>query len=127
LLEEHGDNYLSEILLTSPEKFEGRGKDFSTFTLKEGNVTTEGVAGPEMTGLGEQRKWVSFLKDYGSHQWRYDGVMLPGNNIVLGVWRNPDVEPAMAAESRYGVFMLWAVPEGGPELGWRDNRLSLRP
>ncbi|KAF8538517.1 hypothetical protein BDD12DRAFT_149351 [Trichophaea hybrida] len=126
LSEETGDDYLSEILLTSPEKFEGRGKDFNAFTLKEGNITTQGVAGPNVTGLEGEWKWVSFLKDYGSYQWRYDGVMFPGNTIVLGVWRSPEVEPDMAVGSRYGIFMLWAVPEGGLGLGWRDNRLSLR-
>lgn len=123
VLPETGDNVLSDLLLSFPPSlppdaaeipFSGKGNDINPFTIREGLITL----------LPEGRKYVSFKKDYGYHCWQYDGVMVAGKNLVLGVWRLPELAPENVYMSQHGVFMWWAVPKEAvtPEysstMGW---------
>jgi hypothetical protein len=133
-MEERGDYYLAEqtlefsapIAATEDDKvvkrtFSGSGKDFRPFRIRDGTLTSVSTAPGGVGG------WKHFrcIKDYRSHSWEYDGFMLPGNNLVLGTWRNPQSELDLNMGDKHGIFMFWAVPEAGPDLGSRDNRLAL--
>jgi len=133
-IEERGDYYLAEQTLefsaptTATEDdeavqrtFTGSGEDFRSFRIRDGTLTSVNTAPGGVGG------WKHFrcIKDYTSHSWAYDGFMLPGNNIVLGTWRDPHLELDLITGYKHGIFMFWAVPEAGPDLASRDNRLAL--
>lgn len=101
-------------------KFTGTGLDFSPFSVKSGKITPL----PSPPGTDTITGWnkVQFVKNYRSHMWVYEGVMLPGNNMILGHWRHGLDE--VFAPGQSGPFVFWAAPEGS-SLESRDNRLSL--
>lgn len=104
----------------SEHKFTGTGLDFSAFGVKSGKISPL----PSPPGTEEITGWskVQFVKTYLSHGWVYEGVMLPGKNMILGHWRHSLDELFIQGQS--GPFVFWAAPEGG-SLESRDNRLSL--
>ncbi|KAI5820771.1 hypothetical protein BZA77DRAFT_383903 [Pyronema omphalodes] len=102
-IDECGDNSLALIRLSNLDRFEGEGVDFMPFRLTNGSVVD----------LPDGRCWVKFWKDYGEFRWFYSGVMMPGKNLVLGMWCLPGDE-----WSNFGIFMLWAVPD--------DTKLDVR-
>jgi hypothetical protein len=125
-VEESGDNFLAEFRLeqTAPGRVEGEGKDFRRFVIRDGTLE---VLPPHSIGAnvpGWNR--IGFVKDYGSHRWRYEGVLLPGGALALGMWWDELLPRERAEQGRYGVFMMWAIDEGCEELGRRDTRLAIR-
>lgn len=105
---------------SSERKFTGTGIDFSAFSVKSGKINPL----PSPPGVSAITGWkkVQFVKNYRSHTWVYEGVMLPGNNMILGHWRHSLDEVFIPGQS--GPFVFWAAPEGH-SLESRDNRLSL--
>lgn len=67
---------------------------------------------------------MQFVKDYRSHRWAYEGVMLPGNNMILGHWRHSLDEAFAVFSGQSGPFIFWAAPEAS-SLEFRDNRVSV--
>lgn len=53
----------------------------------------------------------------GSALWAYEGVVLPGGQVVVGRWWGPRAAGADLNEESYsGPFMFWCVDEGGHAL-----------
>ncbi|KAA8909313.1 hypothetical protein FN846DRAFT_905711 [Sphaerosporella brunnea] len=125
-VEESGDNFLGEFRLeeTSLGVLEGQGKDYRSFTIRKGRLESlpEDSIGAKVPGWRKIR----FIKEYGSHGWKYEGVLLPGGAVALGMWWDALVPRDRAEQGRYGVFMMWAIDEGCEELGRRDTRLAIR-
>lgn len=103
------------------QHFTGTGRDFSDFTVISGKMTPL-PSPPEMSSITGWKK-VLFIKDYRSHRWVYEGIMLPGNNMILGHWRSRMNDYSF--RSRHGPFILWSAPESS-SLAFRDNRVSVR-
>lgn len=127
LIFDRSDDHLVDMTLSfatssssSEHKFTGTGLDFSAFSVKSGKISPL----PSPPGVDAITGWkkVQFVKNYRSHMWAYEGVMLPGNNMILGHWRHSLDEVFIPGQS--GPFVFWAVPEGH-SLESRDNRLSL--
>lgn len=125
---DRSDNHLVDMTLSfSPPRlsslkrhFTGTGLDFSAFSVKTGKISPL----PSPPGASAIPGWkkVLFVKNYRTHMWVYEGVMLPGNNMILGHWRHG--LSAVFIPGQSGPFVFWAAPEGS-SLESRDNRLSL--
>lgn len=117
LIEESGDDALAELVLNFDDMTENRSQRTFTGTGSDimGFGITSGVLSPYQLQLQPNIGWkqLSFIKNYFSHQWSYFGVMLPGNNLIFGFWKDPTDAPG------FGAFMYWAVPDNVPSLAGR--------
>ncbi|KAG0643385.1 hypothetical protein HOY80DRAFT_880292 [Tuber brumale] len=110
------------LSMTSHNEFQGSGSDVQTFTITHGKISST-KRDPTLRYNGVW-KHIEFRKSYHSHQWTYEGVMLPGNNMILGHWRPPGtLNSPENFRGNNGPFVLWAVPEGSTIAG-RDDRLG---
>ena len=110
------------LYMINHNEFQGSGCDIQTFTITHGKISS---TKPDPT-LRYNGVWkhIEFQKSYHSHQWTYEGVMLPGNNMILGHWRRPGtLNSPENFRGNNGPFVLWAVPEGSTIAG-RDDRLG---
>lgn len=123
LLSDRSDGHLVDMTLSFPPPsagytpFTGSGRDYRAFTVEDGKLTPL----PDVAGIPGWKK-VRFVKEYRSHRWVYEGVMLPGNNMILGHWGHCLDEVYFSGQC--GPFMFWAAPEGS-SLEFRDNRVAL--
>ncbi|KAL7273125.1 hypothetical protein RUND412_004034 [Rhizina undulata] len=111
-LVDRSDGYLMDAILcisptsTDPDhsyrKITGSGSDFRPFTLS-GNLLPIPAANRPVEGWSK----VSFVKDYSSHKWLYEGVMVPGGHMILGRWRSCELEDAEGC----GPFIFWRASQ----------------
>ncbi|PWW75177.1 hypothetical protein C7212DRAFT_352799 [Tuber magnatum] len=124
-LRDFSDGPLMDVSLsmTSHNEFQGSGCDIETFTITHGKISST-KPDPTLRYSGAW-KHIEFRKSYHSHQWTYEGAMLPGNNMILGHWRRPGtLNSPENFRGNNGPFVLWAVPEGSTIAG-RNDRLGL--
>ena len=98
-----GDLKLTDITLefSSPTTFSFSGNDsVGAYIARQGKIHAVDADG---------RRRVTWMKDYGGHQWLYEGMLEGGGQRIVGVWGtgNPIFDQWMI----YGLFMFWAVPD----------------
>ncbi|KDR71269.1 hypothetical protein GALMADRAFT_271186 [Galerina marginata CBS 339.88] len=96
------------LKLSTHGSFSGHGHDIGLFTIRQGTIQ----------GEGDQRQ-VSWIKDYGSHRWVYQGVLEGGGQRMVGVWGQGNINGQLNSRGGHGLFMLWAVPHDSPSIDSR--------
>lgn len=131
LSSDRSDGYLVDMTLTisqsetetsgtSTTVFTGIGKDFDTFTIDSGEITPIPSPPGRLSTVNGWKK-VEFTKSYTHHGWHYSGVILPGNNMMLGYWMRS--KEGRLTRGASGPFIFWRAPESSSLLN-RDNRVS---
>ncbi|KAI5848697.1 hypothetical protein DFP73DRAFT_542092 [Morchella snyderi] len=131
LSSDRSDGYLVDMMLdisqsgtetsgTSTAAFTGIGKDFDTFTIKSGEITPIPSPSGRLSTVHGWKK-VEFTKSYTHHGWYYSGIILPGNNMMLGYWMRSN--EGLLSRGASGPFIFWRAPESSSLLN-RDNRVS---
>lgn len=106
---------------TSTTPIFGCGEDCDLFVVK-GVVITPIPSPPGPLSAVSGWKKLEFIKRYRDWEWVYEGIMLPGNNMILGYWRGNKSAPFSRSTS--GAFIFWRAPESSSLLSG-SNRLSL--
>jgi len=89
-------NITLEFSSTTTFSFSGNG----TYTSREGKIHAADADG---------RQRVGWIKDYGTHQWHYEGMLEGGGQRIVGVWGAGNLIYAQRKVS--GLFMFWGVLE----------------
>jgi hypothetical protein len=99
-------------------RFEGLGYDDEEFFASgwiNPIASQRGVPGWNRMSMMKYFKNTDGSLDYGA-LWAYEGVILPGGNMIVGRWWAAD--PAKSPEDQYsGPFILWNVDASEPEPG----------
>lgn len=93
---------------------------------------------PDKTGISgfQQISMVKLMPDEngqytpdGTNHWLYEGIVIPGGQIMLGRWWNGDSDDAGDGQSYCGPFLFWCVEEAGeaqvPEPSGEKNKKAL--